>query len=169
MSDFARLQELARDAGLQPDRPVNTAVPAVMPQTANVGDALTCTMGEWTGEPDSYTYSWRHAGDPAEIATGDSYTTVAGDAGTSVQCVVTATNSAGSTAASASNAVAVPTAARAGVADAARRAASEQRQHQTGATGTAPPQPHAARDEHRQTGATGGPGPAEHRTEGKRS
>ena len=167
MSDFARLQELARDAGLQPDRPVNTTVPAVMPMTANVGDALSCTMGEWTGEPDSYTYSWRHAGNDAEIATGDSYTLVAGDAGTSVQCVVTATNSAGSTAASASNAVEVPTAARA---DAARRAAAVQRPHQTGApgaTGAAPPQPHAARDEHRQTGATGA---AEQRNpEGKRS
>jgi hypothetical protein len=153
MSDFARLQELARDAGLQPDRPVNTAVPAVMPMTANVGDALSCTMGEWTGEPDSYTYSWRHAGNDAEIGTGDAYTIVAGDAGTSVQCVVTATNSAGSTAASASNAVEVPTAARA-------------------ARAVPPPPhapPHAQRDEHRQTGATGGPGPAEHRTEGKRS
>jgi hypothetical protein len=147
MSDFARLQELARDAGLQPDRPVNTAIPAVMPMTANVGDALTCTMGEWTGEPDSYTYSWRHAGDPAEIGTGDTYTTVAGDAGTSVQCVVTATNSAGSAAAPPSNAVEVPTAARA--ASAARAA---------GAPGAASPQHHAA------TGTTGAAGPhAEHR------
>jgi hypothetical protein len=151
MSDFARLQELARDAGLQPDRPVNTAVPYVSPETANVGDALTCTMGEWTGEPDSYTYSWRRAGNDAEIGTGDAYTIVADDAGNSVQCVVTATNSAGSTVASASNAVAVPAAAR------AARAA--------GATGAAQPQHHGATG---TAGAATAPH-AEHRTEGKRS
>jgi hypothetical protein len=107
MSDFARLQELARDAGLAVSPPSNAVVPAVMPLTAAVGDPLTCTMGEWTLEPTAYTYSWQHVGDPTEIGTGDTYTTVAGDADTSVHCIVSATNSAGSASAPPSNAVAV--------------------------------------------------------------
>lgn len=118
MSDFARLQELARDAGLAVSPPSNAVVPAVMPPAAAVGDPLTCTMGEWTLEPDSYAYSWQHVGDPAEIGTGDTYTTVAGDADTSVCCIVTATNNAGSASAPPSNAVAV-------TAGAARAAPSE--------------------------------------------
>jgi hypothetical protein len=111
MSDFSRLMEAAREAGVAISAPSVSAIPAVMPLTAAVGDTLTCTMGEWTGEPDSYTYSWQHGGDPTEIGTGDTYTTVAGDADTSVQCVVTATNTAGSAAAPPSNSVAVSAAA----------------------------------------------------------
>jgi hypothetical protein len=105
MSDFARLQELARTAGLQINPPSVTAIPYVSPETATVGTALSCTMGEWTGEPESYTYRWLSNG--VEVGTGASYTTVAGDAGHSVACTVTATNSVGSTTASPSNAVTV--------------------------------------------------------------
>jgi hypothetical protein len=113
MSDFARLQELARAAGLQVSPPSVVDVPYVSPETAMVGELLNCTMGNWNGEPESYTYSWRHAGDPVEIGTGASYTTVAGDADTSVQCVVSATNSAGTASAPPSNSVAVTAAAAA--------------------------------------------------------
>ena len=112
MSDFARLQELARAAGLQVTPPSVVDIPAVMPLEATVGTALTCTMGNWVGEPTEYAYSWQRASDPTEIGSGASYTTVAADAGHAVHCVVTATNNAGSTIAPPSNAVAVPAAAR---------------------------------------------------------
>jgi hypothetical protein len=106
MSDFGRLQELAREAGLQINPPINTAVPAVMPLTAVVGETFTCTMGEWTGEPTEYAYGWFIDGaDTGQ--TGDSYTTVAGNEGHAVTCVVTATNTAGSATAPPSNAVTV--------------------------------------------------------------
>jgi hypothetical protein len=106
MSDFGRLQELAREAGLQINPPSNTVVPAVMPLTAVVGEALTCTMGEWTGEPTEYAYGWLIDGADTG-AIGDTYTTVAGNEGHTVTCVVTATNGAGSAVAPPSNAVTV--------------------------------------------------------------
>jgi hypothetical protein len=106
MSDFGRVQELARAAGVQITAPMNTAIPYVSPETAAVGDTLSVTMGEWTGEPDSYTYAW--CLDGADMgATGTSYTTVSGNEGHSVTCVVTAINEAGATAAPSSNAVMV--------------------------------------------------------------
>jgi hypothetical protein len=81
--------------------PVNVDVPFVSGGTA-VGDTLTCTMGNWQGEPTSYAYAWSTG------ATGASYVIVAGDAGTSITCVVSATNAGGTTAAPPSNAVAIP-------------------------------------------------------------
>jgi hypothetical protein len=110
MSDFGRLQELARAAGVQVNAPRNTAVPYVSPETAAVGDTLSVTMGEWTGEPDSYTYAWCLDGADTG-ATGTSYTTVAGNEGHTITCVVTATNEAGVTTAPPSNAVTIAAAA----------------------------------------------------------
>jgi hypothetical protein len=89
--------------------PINIDVPSVQPQSAAPGETLTCTMGNWAGmdaEPHSYAYQWLSDGE-SEIGTGDSYTVVASDSGTSISCVVTATNANGSTAAPPSNAVAV--------------------------------------------------------------
>jgi hypothetical protein len=87
--------------------PINIDVPSVQPEgTAAAGDTLTCTMGNWTGEPTAYAYQWLSDGE-SELGTGDSYTVVASDSGTSISCVVTATNANGSTAAPPSNAVAV--------------------------------------------------------------
>ena len=111
MSDFGRLQEMARAAGLQVNPPSVVTVPYVSPETAAVGDTLTSTMGTWNGEPTGYAYSWQHVGDPAEIGAGDTYATVAGDADRSVHCMVTATNNAGTASASPSNPVAVVAAA----------------------------------------------------------
>jgi hypothetical protein len=106
MSDFGRLQELAREAGVQVNPPSNTAVPYVSPETAVVGETLNCTMGEWSGTPTAYAYQW--LSDGAEVGTGASYITAAAG---NVVCVVTATNSAGSAAAPPSNAVTVAVAA----------------------------------------------------------
>ena len=87
--------------------PINRDVPMIS-GTAAVGSTLNCTMGNWTGEPTSYTYQWKRG--TTNRGTGASYTVVAADAGGSLTCVVTATNAAGSTAAPPSNAIAIPAA-----------------------------------------------------------
>ena len=86
--------------------PVNIDVPLVTGSAA-VGATLNCTMGNWEGTPTSYAYAWKRGA--TAIGTDQaSYVVVAGDAGASITCVVTATNAAGSTAAPPSNAVAIP-------------------------------------------------------------
>jgi hypothetical protein len=107
MSDFGRLQELARANGLQINAPSVVTTPYVSPETAAVGATLDCTTGTWNGVPTAYAYSWRHVDDPTEIGSAATYTTVAGDADTSVRCVVSATNTAGTASAPPSNSVAV--------------------------------------------------------------
>jgi hypothetical protein len=116
MSDFSRLQELARAAGLQVNPPAMIDIPYVSPETAAVGDTLTSTMGNWNGEPTGYAYSWQHL-DTNEVGTGSTYVVAATDSAHSLVCLVTATNGAGSTTATPSNAVVIPEA----VASAARR------------------------------------------------
>lgn len=85
--------------------PVNITVPQVT-GTGIVGDPLVCTMGIWEGEPDSYSYQWQSDGSPVGTDQ-NSYIPVAGDEGNDVGCVVTATNSAGSTAAPLSNTITI--------------------------------------------------------------
>jgi hypothetical protein len=69
-----------------------------------VGAVLTCTTGNWTNEPTGYSYDWDAMGADTSSAT---YTVDALDAGGSISCVVTATNSYGSTEAPPSNAITV--------------------------------------------------------------
>ena len=82
--------------------PINTNVPFV----SQDGDILTCTMGTWTGEPDTYAYQWAidgvDAGDGTEI-----YTATVDDVGKTATCVVSATNDLGTTEAPPSNAVVI--------------------------------------------------------------
>jgi len=80
-------------------------VPLVMLDAA--GAVATCTMGNWNGEPDGYTYAWHLDGVP-NSGTGATYAVQPDDAGHSLACVVTATNALGSTVAPMSNSVAVP-------------------------------------------------------------
>jgi hypothetical protein len=89
--------------------PVNEDRPAVLAggvivASAAVGTALTCTTGNWLGAPTGYAYQW-HSGVTAVGTNSNTYTLVAGDVGNNITCTVTATNSAGSTAAPPSNAV----------------------------------------------------------------
>lgn len=82
--------------------PVNVDVPAV----TQTGATLSCTLGNWQGEPTAYAYAWHNDG----VANGGidaTYTVVPEDSGHSLACVVTATNAQGSTAAPMSNAVAI--------------------------------------------------------------
>jgi len=110
----ANVTEVSYGGSTTPAAPVNVDVPLVM-GTAAVDGTLTCTMGNWLNEPVSYAYAWSGAG----VATESSYVVAAGDAGTSVSCIVTATNAGGATAAPPSNAVAIAGA----MADTAARAA----------------------------------------------
>jgi hypothetical protein len=66
--------------------------------TVAVGTPQTCTPGAWSGSP-AFSYQWLRNGTPIAGAAGSAYTPVAADAGTAVQCQVTATNAGGSAAA----------------------------------------------------------------------
>jgi hypothetical protein len=88
---------------LQP--PVNVHVPYLSGEGV-VGEVLSCTMGEWTGEPDSYIYQWKRDGDDVS-GDGDTYEVTTEDTGCAISCVVIATNDKGSTEAPPSNAVLV--------------------------------------------------------------
>jgi hypothetical protein len=82
--------------------PVNVDVPYV----AQDGDVLSCTMGNWTGEPVGYAYQWTLDG---VAAGGDdpTLTVTADDIGKTAVCVVTASNAAGATEAPPSNEITV--------------------------------------------------------------
>ena len=82
--------------------PVNVDVPNV----SQAADLLLCTMGNWQGEPTSYSYAWKLDGAPAGGNTAD-YAVTSGDVGKVATCDVTASNAAGSTVAPTSNAVTV--------------------------------------------------------------
>ena len=108
-----RLAEL----GVVGDAPPPTSPPVNVdvPYSAQENDLITCTMGNWEGEPTSYAYQWKSDG--TDVGDGTvPYTVTAADAGHTFTCVVTATNAAGSTAAPPSNDVLVtePTTSRRG-------------------------------------------------------
>ena len=89
-----------------PPAPVCIDVPAITGVGA-VDQVLSCTTGNWGNEPVSYAHAWSSGGTEA------SYTVLAADAGTSITCVVSATNAGGTTAAPPSNAVLISGATRA--------------------------------------------------------
>jgi hypothetical protein len=82
--------------------PANIAAPYV----SQAGDVLNCTMGEWTGTPETYSYQWQVDGSDvgSDAAT---YTVVAADVGKTAVCIVTATNAKGSTTAPPSNEIVI--------------------------------------------------------------
>jgi hypothetical protein len=87
---------------------ITAKLPPVVKQTpfaAQEGSAVSCTMGEWTGEPTSYAYQWE--ADGAAVGTGTPYAVTTADNGKVFTCIVSATNANGVTAAPASNAVTV--------------------------------------------------------------
>jgi hypothetical protein len=81
--------------------PVNTAVPAVS-GTAMQGQSLSTSNGTWSNSPTSYAYQWQDCDSSGAScanvsgATSSSYTLTSGDAGHTVQAVVTASNAGGS-------------------------------------------------------------------------
>lgn len=62
-----------------------------------VGEILSCTEGTWTGTPAAFTYgyTWYRGGGKIGGAKSSTYTLVSADAGSSIDCGVAATNTAG--------------------------------------------------------------------------
>lgn len=84
--------------------PVNTSAPVVTGSSA-VGVVLTCSAGQWrnntssttfTELPNRYRYQWRRGSTDISGATQSTYTTQAADAGNTVTCRLTCSNSAAS-------------------------------------------------------------------------
>lgn len=94
------------DMGAGGVAPSNTVAP-VASGTGVVGQQLSTTDGTWTGDATiTFTYQWQRDAVNIGGATASTYTLQAADGGTNVRCVVTGTNSAGSSSAN-SNAIAV--------------------------------------------------------------
>jgi hypothetical protein len=98
---------LLRAIGAQPEHmpPTVVDIPHVT-GAGTVGSTLNCTMGNWEGEPTSYTYEWQ-ADTTNVLGSGDTYVVDEVAVGHEVVCVVTATNPYGSSKAPPSNAVAI--------------------------------------------------------------
>lgn len=83
--------------------PRNIVAP-VITGTAQVGQTLTVTNGTWAGNAATYTRQWRRGS--TNVGNGaTTYSPVAGDVGSPITCIVTATNSTGAASAT-SNATA---------------------------------------------------------------
>jgi len=77
--------------------PTNTVAPVVS-GTAQFGQILSSTTGTWTAVPAAtYAYQWQRGGSNIGSATSSTYTLVQADVGSTIRCVVTATNALGST------------------------------------------------------------------------
>jgi hypothetical protein len=75
-----------------PTVPNNKVAPAVS-GTAIRGRTLTTTTGTWTKVPaPTYSYQWQRAGVNISGATSNTYILVSADVGSTIRCVVTATN-----------------------------------------------------------------------------
>lgn len=74
--------------------PVNTVAP-VITGALTVGSVLTSTQGTWTGTGIIYAYQWKRDGVNIAGQTALTHTIVTADVGTTLSCVVTATNANG--------------------------------------------------------------------------
>jgi hypothetical protein len=92
---------------------IDSDIPPVDPPTvidapfiSQAAAILSCTLGNWNGEPTSRVYQWQVAG--VVVGTNAStYTRVAGDVGKLAVCNMVATNGVGSSAPIASNQIVV--------------------------------------------------------------
>lgn len=88
--------------------PVNTVAPAIT-GTAEIGNTLTTSDGTWTGAPaPTFTYQWQRGTTNIAGATSSTYTVQLEDEGSTIRCVVTATNSLGSVSANSASTSTIP-------------------------------------------------------------
>jgi hypothetical protein len=80
-----------------PDVPVIVTPPTLSPTTAIAGGGIviTCGTGSWTFSPTLFVYQWMRNGVDIAGATGNTYTTIVADDGTTVSCKVRSGNGAG--------------------------------------------------------------------------
>tara|TARA_R110000868_G_scaffold265665_4_gene524588 strand:- start:1334 stop:2518 length:1185 start_codon:yes stop_codon:yes gene_type:complete len=79
--------------GTYSSAPVNSIAPVVS-GTATFGSTLTTTDGTWSGVPTpTFTYQWQRVTTNISGATSSTYFLVQADVGSTIRCVVTATNS----------------------------------------------------------------------------
>jgi hypothetical protein len=76
--------------------PTSAQAPALS-GTATLGQVLDCSSGGWTGTVASLAYQWLRDGVAIAGATRDAHQVTVADCGTTLSCVVTATNTAGQT------------------------------------------------------------------------
>jgi hypothetical protein len=89
-----------------PPAPTNTRRPTITGKP-KAGSTLRCSTGSWTGSPNAYGYQWSRNGVPLAGSTRSTYTVQTLDEGTTLSCVVGATNAGGTTSAN-GNSVKVP-------------------------------------------------------------
>jgi len=87
--------ENVRGGGLGPQPPGNITPPAISGELTETY-TLSVSTGTWTQSPTGYTYQWRKGGVNIAGATTNTYTSLSADVGSSIDCVVTATNAQGS-------------------------------------------------------------------------
>src|SRR5207253_2903582 len=95
-----------------PPAPTNKAAPSIS-GTAQQGQTLTESHGEWTNNPTSLAYQWQQSAESGSdcnaisAATGQSYGPVASDVGHTIKVQETATNAGGTSGPASSGATAV--------------------------------------------------------------
>lgn len=90
----------------KPTAPTSTAAPTLS-GTAAVGQTLTCSQGQWAGNPTSLSYTWLRGATAIAGQAGSTYVVQEADQGQTISCMVTASNAAGSASAK-SNGLAIP-------------------------------------------------------------
>jgi len=90
--------------------PVNSTPLTIDNPSPTLGATIHCSLGTWSDNPTAYAYQWYRNSSAISGAIALTYTVVAADDGASLQCVVTATNAAGTGTDSASIQVVVLTA-----------------------------------------------------------
>ncbi len=100
-------------AGTPPSAPPAAITPPSVAGTAQVGQVLLGSVGEWSGSPTSFTYRWQRCTASGAscvtipMATGSSYTATPDDLGSTLALVVTANGPGGAASAGASPTAAV--------------------------------------------------------------
>jgi hypothetical protein len=75
--------------------PANSEPLTIDNMSPSLGETITCSAGSWSDNPTAYAYQWYRNGESLGGATSPAYTVMPEDNGGSLQCVVTATNAAG--------------------------------------------------------------------------